>query len=1502
MEPNKPVSLKSSFGAISVRETIYPNTIQDALLTSRAESQQQQHKTDRTYSANEHIVEGVSVLPANNAGLTAHLVSTTIYRNSPQLRILFQSSTVSSSSQTTSPLDDLERKDQADHSEHLDQSSTTTANPNSNSTNSAAEQHHLCAIAVVKLNSLESDSSKIKNDEQFKPLIASCALNKEGVCISQITIPANWWPAITLDAATNTNNEQQTKPQQQNKQQQQAQASKPAGAEVFYTVVYSDKCGENVAQAHHKKVAVSPTDAMSNLNLQHNNLHLESVNKIQLKPFDGVYEELTNDDIIRILIPQKPVHAKTRLHIPVCYRYHRNYPLFAFALRIRVKPGMRVLGAKLARKTQPSTSNLQPLANSATRSSKRKQNRLLNEYKKLNSAQNWEISIESNSKQTQATITAFLKLNSKDQLVNEENNKKTKSDDNDGEDNDEDDDLDDDLEEFDEDLMNLMPSTCNEVYTILLEVDAKALEYSDAGRIVWQLLYLTDLENSNQEEMTNRKLHHHLKRDFDRESSKLTSKLDIQKDEIESVVALTRNRNLLNTAVLSGKQNMQSLRIYAVSSSGKFGDVTLQASCSSTDETVLKVTPSCTALLLDGSETRSSINATIQIHYGVYTGLASFQVWMPKLPLELDVSDDQLSAIYSWKIPHIKQQSSSHGTSASGASNHHRLHSKLLTPHSHHSTNHQNKHHNHHKHGDSKMTLSDGQASTAHTDTAEIGCRLRYQQAYIESYAKFIIADENSGREWSFINRKYSFRVTDLILPHLHLSDNRLAIIRSNTIEGLNLGLVELKILSPITGKQLASKKLRISNDQVTIAGLHARLLTGLQMQIKPEHTILDQSSFGHSSGSGSNSLSNPQITVWSVRTNENSALTTQYQEGLLDIEIKFSDGKLISLSDITDSDYHLQIDSGNPSMIAYADGLSASLPRIIALKSGKNIKLDVTLQASLQCIKKTTLPLKQQTVYLNVNLNNQQKANKNVQQAHSQLDNDAKLKNKQEQQISAEHLESNHLQNDANDESGSMLPTAQVHSQFQSLYNSQLSVSQRNKLVRPLESRSASWNGVEIGVYTVLCVLGLLMAAFTTGCFVYGIKQKASHNSPEFTTVTTVKQNDQDPDYQAGNSHFLNNNALRLNKMLNDWSWLQHATKFNSSKRTRGEEEEENPISYDRNGNPIIQSKVNIRSNPFDEDTDNQEADALEKNVAIENKNRQSLISYPGSEISIQITANPIVNAFENVTSVLKRSDDKNKKLQEEPCTPEPDLEEIKNMLNYCKSIPPATSNAISNTTKLTTNNNVSNSKLTSLLHKQPPPPIPPRRLQQANSTSATFVRGKRTPNQQLPVHIPGIACRTLNADNISNNNKTNNKTNKINHNNSSSSTNSSCPNSVNNSPNKNSSSNLSPSLSLTSTDSGILANESPTATEKHLVTNPFLLAANTDEENDLNETINQEDEQVYINTNAPPVPKHNNDASTNLTINRQRTRIIPPKSLFEEMNYNEIVNYIENMEESTA
>ena len=46
---------------------------------------------------------------------------------------------------------------------------------------------------------------------------------------------------------------------------------------------------------------------------------------------------------------------------------------------------------------------------------------------------------------------------------------------------------------------------------------------------------------------------------------------------------------MVNTAMLTSRQVSEPLRVFVVTQAGKVADVTLQASCSSADESVLKV-------------------------------------------------------------------------------------------------------------------------------------------------------------------------------------------------------------------------------------------------------------------------------------------------------------------------------------------------------------------------------------------------------------------------------------------------------------------------------------------------------------------------------------------------------------------------------------------------------------------------------------------------------------------------------------------------------------------------------------------------------------------------------------------------------------------------------------------------------------------------------------------------------------------------------------------------
>lgn len=53
--------------------------------------------------------------------------------------------------------------------------------------------------------------------------------------------------------------------------------------------------------------------------------------------------------------------------------------------------------------------------------------------------------------------------------------------------------------------------------------------------------------------------------------------------------SFAQDRELMNTAVLTGRQVYKAMKVFIVSQSGKVADITLQSSCHSEDESVIKV-------------------------------------------------------------------------------------------------------------------------------------------------------------------------------------------------------------------------------------------------------------------------------------------------------------------------------------------------------------------------------------------------------------------------------------------------------------------------------------------------------------------------------------------------------------------------------------------------------------------------------------------------------------------------------------------------------------------------------------------------------------------------------------------------------------------------------------------------------------------------------------------------------------------------------------------------
>ncbi|KAK6055445.1 hypothetical protein COOONC_07050 [Cooperia oncophora] len=87
------------------------------------------------------------------------------------------------------------------------------------------------------------------------------------------------------------------------------------------------------------------------------------------------------------------------------------------------------------------------------------------------------------------------------------------------------------------------------------------------------------------------------------------------------------NTDLINTGVLSGQQSATSMRIFTASLGGIIRDVTARSHCISAEPRVLKTSPTCTSVYVDGSELRGMQNMKVHVHYEKWTAFIAFTVW-----------------------------------------------------------------------------------------------------------------------------------------------------------------------------------------------------------------------------------------------------------------------------------------------------------------------------------------------------------------------------------------------------------------------------------------------------------------------------------------------------------------------------------------------------------------------------------------------------------------------------------------------------------------------------------------------------------------------------------------------------------------------------------------------------------------------------------------------------------------------------------------------------------
>ncbi|VDP07033.1 unnamed protein product [Soboliphyme baturini] len=386
--------------------------------------------------------------------------------------------------------------------------------------------------------------------------------------------------------------------------------------------------------------------------------------------------------------------------------------------------------------------------------------------------------------------------------------------------------------------------------------------------------------------------------------SGVKTRYTVKKDSLLDLIAVGKSQ-LINTASLTGSQASMPLKVLTVTRSGIVTDVTLMSSCLTMESSA--VTPSCTAVYVDGSEVRGSINATIHVEYGDLKSLSHFTVWYPEFPVEIYLDDPVLHAIKGWRVA---------------------------------------------EHDLRKPRNNQSFLSVANKNS----CRNRYQESQIRVYSRFRVDDLMTGMRAYLggLGRQIQCDVTSLAKNSLRVADDRIAYIHVTAsgkviVEGIKTGRTEVQFLSPFSRVPYGATELEVTNDKVSIRKFQAYPLAKLDYSIVPHQTLKD----------------NYILQVRRVRT-----FSKQYQNGAAKLMLEYSDGMRTDLHDLSASEFHLQIQAEDNNVIFLpADGQKLALFRYLILDETKRSSVRISFFVPEYCFEKDELPLFATSVVIESNV-----------------------------------------------------------------------------------------------------------------------------------------------------------------------------------------------------------------------------------------------------------------------------------------------------------------------------------------------------------------------------------------------------------------------------------------------------------------------------------------------------------------------------------------------------
>ncbi|XP_017315937.1 transmembrane protein 132E isoform X1 [Ictalurus punctatus] len=378
------------------------------------------------------------------------------------------------------------------------------------------------------------------------------------------------------------------------------------------------------------------------------------------------------------------------------------------------------------------------------------------------------------------------------------------------------------------------------------------------------------------------------------DSDKVVTELTVVQKDIQAIIPLSMDTEIINTAVLTGRTVAIPVKVVSIELSGMVTDISSFVECKSSNEDIIKVSMNCDYVYVNGKETRGSMNARVIFSYEHLNAPLELTVWVPKLPLNLQLSDNSLSFIKGWRVPILPDRRSTRDSDDDD---------------------------------DDERKVSRG-------------CTLQYQRAQVKVLTQFhTTSSEGTNQVITMLGPDWQVDVTDLVQDSLKIVDPRVAELVDHTVlVALEQGTTILKVESPLAVEaMLGEVPFSVLDDKVSIMDLRVHAISGLSLSLQPSpgnsHTMV-------------------------AKATGLQTLSTLKQEASLSIWAYFSDNTAAPLSIYDPKDYNLNASTLDDKVASISQEPQQRWPVIVAEGegSGELVRVEMTICEACQKTKRKSV------------------------------------------------------------------------------------------------------------------------------------------------------------------------------------------------------------------------------------------------------------------------------------------------------------------------------------------------------------------------------------------------------------------------------------------------------------------------------------------------------------------------------------------------------------------